>query len=104
MHRIGRINTDEAAVPPDHLVPGRAAGVLFGAVVLAAAEGNVGVGRVDGNAGELGDLQVAIEIGPVDHAHVGVVQAPNAAVIAVHQQTVVVEIDGVVVRVRPLAV
>src|SRR5262249_58854495 len=69
---------------------------------------DVAVARVEGNAGELGDLQVGVEVRPdrlqtIGGAEIDIAQAPDAAVVAVEQVAVDIESQGVVVGVRAVA-
>src|SRR5262249_60527124 len=86
-----------AAVPPVRLGPERGAGVEHGAVVLAAADGDVGARGAQVASLELDGVEVAVEVTPADGGDA--VQAEEAAVVAVGQVAVGVEGDGVVVGV-----
>src|SRR5262249_36175992 len=85
VHRlgIGGVHAGVAAVVGADLVPRRVAGRFLGAGVLAAAVDDGGVGRVEGDADKGGDLEVGIQVGPLDRVHVGILQSPNARVVAV---------------------
>src|SRR5207249_341823 len=74
-----------------------------GAVGLAAGEGDVQVGRVRGDAVDLGDVQVAVEVRP-DRVAGRVAGPPDAAVGADEQPAGVVQRQGVDARVRAVAV
>src|SRR5207247_993479 len=82
---VGLADGDVAAVAAVAQGPGVAPLVMQSSVVLRSAQGDAGVGGVDGNALELERAEVAVEVLPGDGADVGVVQSPDAAVVAVEQ-------------------
>src|SRR3970040_2047455 len=86
------VDGGEAAVAPDHVLPGEDAGVLERIVVLGAAEHCCRVGRVRGDAGvELGEREVRVERLPGSAAIGGTI---DAAVIAGVQGTGILRIPG----------
>src|SRR6266851_6483555 len=97
VYRIGMtaVDTDKTAVPTHDRVPAGASGELLGAVVLAAAVGNIRIGRMQRDASELSDLQIAVDIRPLKFAWIRIIQAPDAAVVPVQELAVGVEVKGV---------
>src|SRR5205823_10075612 len=95
---------DQAAVAALDECPGEGVVEAGGAVVLAAAEGDVGVGGVQGDPVEHDGVEVAVEVGPVDVARGVAVEPPDAAVVPVEQVAGGVEGDAVVIDVRAVAV
>src|SRR5438094_625540 len=77
--RILRVEVDLAAVAVVGVRPGRATGRDRGPVALAAAEDDVGVVGILGDAVELDGVQVAVVVVPGVRAGV---EAPDAAVSA----------------------
>src|SRR5262249_27000179 len=72
--------------------------VQLRAVVLATTDDDVGVGRVQTDAFELDRVKVAVEIGPGRAGRNS--QAIDAAIVAIEQQTVGIEINPVMINVR----
>ena len=69
----------EAVAAGEGEVPDQARAPARGAVVLGAAEDDVGVGRIDGDVVELGDVDVRVH---VQERAATVVAAPDAAIAA----------------------
>ena len=78
--------------------PEQSAGVKLRAVVLATTDDDVGVRRVQADAFELDRVQVAVEIGPGRDGRNS--QAIDAAIVAIEQQAVGIEINPVMINVR----
>jgi hypothetical protein len=78
--------------------PEQNAGVQLRAVVLATTDDDVGVRRVQADAFELNRVQVAVEIGPGRASRIS--QAIDAAIVAIEQQPVGIEINPVMINVR----
>jgi hypothetical protein len=97
IHGIGvpAVDADESAVAAHHLLPARNTVELLGAVVLAAAVGDVRIGRMQRDPRKLRDLQIVVEIRPLKFGGVRIIQAPDAAVIPVQEFTIGVEVKSV---------
>ena len=78
--------------------PEQSASVQLRAVVLAATDDDVGVRRVQADALELDRVQVAVEIGPGRDGRIS--QAIDAAIVAIEQLAVGIEINPVMISVR----
>jgi hypothetical protein len=78
--------------------PEQSAGVQLRAVVLTTADDDVGVSGVQADAFELDRVQVAVEIGPGRNGRIS--QAIDAAIVAIEQLAVNIEIDPVMINVR----
>src|SRR5262249_53418178 len=94
---VGWAELGEAAVPSVRRGPSRITAVDRSAVILAAADGDVGICGVEVDSHELNSVEVAVKVAPLDGR--SAVQAEEAAVITVQQLAVGVEGDGVVVGV-----
>src|SRR6185437_12876616 len=86
------------------LSPCRACGILNASVVLGTAYGAIGVGRVEGQRIELGDLEVGVEVRPGDGVRGGVIEPPDASAVAVEQMAACIEGKGMMVGRRAGAV
>jgi hypothetical protein len=80
------------------LGPEQSAGVQLRAVVLATTNNDVGVSRVQADAFELDRVQVAVEIGPGRDGRIS--QAIDAAIVAIEQLAVGIEINPMMINVR----
>jgi hypothetical protein len=78
--------------------PEQSAGVQLCAVVLATTDDDVGVRRVQSDALELDRVQVAVQIGPGRDGRI--IQPIDAAIVAVEQFAVGIEINPVMISVR----
>jgi len=98
---IGLAELGEPAIASLRLHPTHRTPKEFGAVILAASDRNVSIGRVKADAVELDSFKIPVEIGPhgVGEAAVGI-QSINAAVIAVEQFAVGIERHGVMIGMR----
>ena len=95
---IGGAECGQATIAAIGLGPEWGAHVKLSAVVLAAADDDVGVRRVQADALELDRVLVAVEIGPGRHGRI--IQAIDAAIIAIEQFAIGIEIDPVMINVR----
>src|SRR5262249_36566579 len=80
---VTAVDADKATVTSVDLGPAGKAGEFLGTVVLAAAISNTGIDGIQGYTRELGDLQVAVDIRPLEVVGVGILQAVDATVIAI---------------------
>src|SRR5438093_3791338 len=58
---MAAVDANKATVAADYHLPSLNIVELLGAVILAAAVGDVGIGRMESDSGKLGDLQIAID-------------------------------------------
>src|SRR6516225_2572363 len=93
--RVVEVNPYEPTVAALTEVPSDRASEFFGAVILAAAIGDIRVRRIESDADKLRDAEIAVQIGPADGGLI--VQAPNTAVVAVQQPSRGIEGNAVVV-------
>ncbi|PYI75607.1 MAG: hypothetical protein DMF01_07145 [Verrucomicrobia bacterium] len=94
---VGGAELGQTAIAAIGLGPEWSAHVKLGAVVLATADDDVGVRRVQADALELDRVQVAVEIGPGGDGRI--IQAIDAAIVAIEQLAVGIEIDPVMIDV-----
>ena len=95
---IGGAELGQTAIAAIGLGPEQSAGVQLRAVVLATADDDVGVSRVQADAFELDRVQVAVEVGPGGDGRIS--QAIDPAVVAIEQLAVGIEINPVMINVR----
>jgi len=95
---ISEAELDPTTIAAFHFGPEQSAGIPLRAIVLATTDDDVGVRRVQADAFELDRVQVAVEIGPGRAGRNS--QAIDAAIVAIEQQAVGIEINPVMINVR----
>jgi hypothetical protein len=94
---IGGTEFGIAAIASVRLRPDWIANVQFGAVILATADHDVGIGRVQPDARELGRGKISVEIGPGRCR--GSIQTVDAAIVTIQQLAIRIEVHCVMINV-----